>query len=88
MTIGSRYGRHSARHHHAPCQAVEALKQITDNVSGYVAEVVARRLRGELIDQELERHQREYGEFTQEELAQARAEIYDKALPGTGSVAA
>lgn len=71
-----------------PASQVEALKQITDNVSGYVAEAVARRLRGELVDQELERHQREYGEFTEEELAQARAEIYGGALPGTRAAAA
>ncbi|WP_028812455.1 hypothetical protein [Streptomyces flavidovirens] len=71
-----------------PAAQVEALKQITDNVSGYVADAVARRLRGELIDQELERHQEEHGEFTEEELAKARAEIYGKALPEAGSVAA
>ncbi|MGW0551695.1 hypothetical protein [Streptomyces altiplanensis] len=71
-----------------PAEQAEALKQITDNLSGYVAEAVARRLRGELIDQELERHQREYGEFTEEERAHARAGIYGKALPGAGSAAA
>jgi hypothetical protein len=71
-----------------PTGQVEALKQITDNVSGYVAEAVAQRLRGELVDQELERYEREYGAFTEEELAQARAEIYGAPLPGQGSAAA
>ncbi|MFI9580693.1 hypothetical protein ACIHCQ_02355 [Streptomyces sp. NPDC052236] len=37
---------------------------------------MAQCLRGELVDQELERHEREYGAFTEEEIAQARAEIY------------
>ncbi|WP_093799632.1 hypothetical protein [Streptomyces sp. Wb2n-11] len=71
-----------------PAEQVEALKQTTGNVSGYVAEAVARRLPGELIDRDPERHQREYGESTEEELAHARAGIYGKVLPGTGSVAA
>ncbi|WP_329166858.1 hypothetical protein OG709_17620 [Streptomyces sp. NBC_01267] len=71
-----------------PTAQVEALKQITENVSGYVAEAVARRLRGELIDQELDRYEREHGAFTEEELAQARAEIYGSSSAGDGAAAA
>jgi post-segregation antitoxin (ccd killing protein) len=58
-----------------PSEQVEALKKITDNVSGYVAEAVARRLRQQLLQEELDHYEAEYGAFTEEELAQARAEI-------------
>jgi post-segregation antitoxin (ccd killing protein) len=58
-----------------PSEQVAALKEITDNVSGYVAEAVARQIRHRLLVDELERHQSQFGVFTQEELAQARAKI-------------
>ncbi|MBT2528427.1 hypothetical protein J7E91_24200 [Streptomyces sp. ISL-99] len=64
-----------------PAKQVEALKQITDNVSGYVAEAVARQLRREFVAQELARYQEEYGAFTEEELAQAEAEIFGTSKP-------
>ncbi|MEN8654005.1 hypothetical protein ABCR94_26225 [Streptomyces sp. 21So2-11] len=71
-----------------PTEQVQALKKMTDNVSGYVAEAVARRIRGELLAEEMHRYQEEYGEFTAEELAQARAEIYGQGERGTGAAAA
>ncbi|MFI6707979.1 hypothetical protein ACIBF7_16220 [Nonomuraea sp. NPDC050478] len=52
------------------------LRKLTDNVSGYVAEAVARQLRHQLLGEDLRRHQEEHGEFTDEELARARARIF------------
>lgn len=58
-----------------PTADVEALKKLTDNVSAYVAEAVARKIRHELLGEELRRYQDEHGAFTEDELAEARAEI-------------
>ena len=62
-----------------PSEQVAALKEITDNVSGYVAEAVARQIRHRLLVDELERHQSQFGAFTPEELAQARAKLFGAA---------
>ena len=62
-----------------PSEQVAELKKITDNVSGYVAEAVARRIRHRLLVDELERHQSEFGAFTEEELADARARLFGTA---------
>src|SRR5262249_33105829 len=59
-----------------PSEQVAALKEITDNVSGSVAEAVARQIRHRLLVDELERHQSQFGAFTPEELAQARAKVF------------
>ncbi|MEU6703292.1 hypothetical protein [Streptomyces wuyuanensis] len=58
-----------------PTADVEALKKLTDNVSAYVAEAVARKIRHELLGEELRRYQDEHGAFTEDELAEERAEI-------------
>ncbi|MBF9073944.1 hypothetical protein [Streptacidiphilus fuscans] len=58
-----------------PTDQVEEIRRHTDNVSGYVAEAVARQIRRELLASELEDYQRDFGTFTEEELAQARAEL-------------
>jgi post-segregation antitoxin (ccd killing protein) len=70
-----------------PSEQVAALKEITDNVSGYVAEAVARQIRHRLLVDELERHQSEFGAFTQEELAQARAKLFGAPEAATGPAA-
>lgn len=59
-----------------PTEQVAELRKTTDNVSGYVAEAVARRLRHELLGAGLLRHQEEYGAFTDEEPAEARSRIF------------
>ncbi|MEU1627435.1 type II toxin-antitoxin system CcdA family antitoxin [Streptomyces sp. NPDC020096] len=59
-----------------PSEQVEALKKLTDNVSGHVTEAVARQIRSELLKEETDRYQSEHGAFTEEELAQARTEIF------------
>jgi hypothetical protein len=41
-----------------------------------VAEAVARQIRHRLLVDEMERHQSQFGAFTQEELAQARAKLF------------
>ncbi|HET6357918.1 hypothetical protein [Streptomyces sp.] len=66
-----------------PTKDVEALKKLTDNVSAYVAEAVARQIRHELVGEELRRHQDEHGAFTEEELAEARARIAEALSPDT-----
>ncbi|GGO48649.1 hypothetical protein H181DRAFT_01811 [Streptomyces sp. WMMB 714] len=62
-----------------PAEQVAALKQLTDNVSGYVSEAVARRLRHELVGEDLQRYQEEHGAFTDEELAEASDKIFGSA---------
>ncbi|MET9518418.1 hypothetical protein [Streptomyces sp. NPDC002994] len=72
-----------------PAEQVEALKKKTDNVSGYVADAVARQLRREFVAQEMAQYQEEYGAFTEEELARADANIDGtSASGGTGTKAA
>lgn len=71
-----------------PNDQVAELKKLTDNVSGYVAEAVARQLRHQLLAADLLRHQEEHGEFTDEELAEARASIFGTAGSGGSASAA
>lgn len=61
-----------------PSEQVAELKKITDNVSGYVAEAVARQIRHHLIKEDLQRYEDEHGAFTEEELAEAHARIFGK----------
>ncbi|MEV5252068.1 hypothetical protein AB0K98_09940 [Streptomyces werraensis] len=70
-----------------PTEQVAGLKKLTDNVSGYVAEAVARQLRHQLLGADLLRHQEEHGAFTEEELAEARSRIFDDTEAG-GSASA
>ncbi|EFL26487.1 conserved hypothetical protein [Streptomyces himastatinicus ATCC 53653] len=62
-----------------PTDQVDELRKLTDNVSGYVAEAVARQIRHQLLGEDLRRHQEEQGAFTDEELAEARAKILGSA---------
>jgi post-segregation antitoxin (ccd killing protein) len=64
-----------------PSEQVAELRKLTDNVSGYVADAVARQIRHQLLAEELRHYQDEHGEFTDEELAAARARI-DQGLAG------
>jgi post-segregation antitoxin (ccd killing protein) len=59
-----------------PTEQVAELKKLTDNVSGYVADAVARQIRNDLLGEDLRRYEEAHGAFTEEELAQARAEIF------------
>jgi hypothetical protein len=49
-----------------------------------VAEAVARRIRHRLLVDELDLHQREFGAFTEEELAEARARLSGAAEGAAG----
>jgi post-segregation antitoxin (ccd killing protein) len=62
-----------------PAEQVAELKKLTDNVSGYVAEAVARQIRHQLLGNDLRLHQEEHGAFTDEELAEARARLLGSA---------
>ncbi len=66
-----------------PTEQVAELKNLTDNVSGFVADAVADRIRHALLGQALRQYQDEHGEFTQEELEQASTQIFgaDSANP-------
>ncbi|MFJ4844259.1 hypothetical protein [Streptomyces sp. NPDC088733] len=64
-----------------PTEQVAELRKLTDNVSGYVAEAVSRRIRHQLLGDDLRRHQEESGAFTDGELAEARARILGDAAP-------
>ncbi|WP_248960106.1 type II toxin-antitoxin system CcdA family antitoxin [Sphaerisporangium perillae] len=59
-----------------PSEQVAELRKLTDNVSGYVAEAVARQIRHELLAADLRRHQEEHGAFTDEELSAAKGRIF------------
>ncbi|WP_350280029.1 type II toxin-antitoxin system CcdA family antitoxin [Kribbella sp. HUAS MG21] len=69
-----------------PSDQVAELKKLTDNVSGYVADAVARQLRHQLLGADLQRYQEEHGEFTEEELTQASSTI-SKASGGSAGAA-
>ncbi|MET8324808.1 type II toxin-antitoxin system CcdA family antitoxin [Streptomyces sp. NPDC005181] len=62
-----------------PSDQVAELRKLTDNVSGYVAEAVARQIRHQLLGDDLRRHEEEHGSFGNEELAEARSKIFDAA---------
>jgi post-segregation antitoxin (ccd killing protein) len=70
-----------------PSEQVAELKKITENVSGFVAEAVARQIRHRLLVDELSRYQSEFGEFTQEELAEARARLLGASGATAGTAA-
>lgn len=70
-----------------PNDQVAELRKLTDNISGYVAEAVARRLRHQLLGAELMRYQEEHGEFADEELIEAHTRIFGETDLG-GSVGA
>ncbi|WP_217167230.1 type II toxin-antitoxin system CcdA family antitoxin [Streptomyces sp. AC512_CC834] len=59
-----------------PSDQVAELRKLTDNVSGYVAEAVARQIRHQLLGDDLRRHEEEHGNFSDEELAEAHAKIF------------
>lgn len=65
-----------------------ALKKITDNISGYVAEAVARQIRHQLLGADLRSHTDEQGPFSEEELAEARARIFGTTQAAGGASAA
>jgi post-segregation antitoxin (ccd killing protein) len=58
-----------------PTEHVEELKKLTDNVSAYVAEAVARQIRHQLREAGFQRYEEEHGAFTDEEMAAAQARI-------------
>ncbi|MFF4092459.1 hypothetical protein ACFYYY_01100 [Streptomyces sp. NPDC001834] len=59
-----------------PSDQVAELRKLTDNVSGYVAEAVARQIRHQLLGEDLRRHEEQHGPFSDEELAEARSKIF------------
>jgi len=71
-----------------PTEQVAELRKLTDNVSGYVAEAVARQLRHQLLGVDLQRHQEKHGDFTEEELAQALSSIFGTTHSGGSASAA
>ncbi|WP_405005402.1 hypothetical protein OHV13_15315 [Kitasatospora purpeofusca] len=71
-----------------PTEQVAELKKLTDNVSGYVAEAVARQIRHRLLGEELRRYEEEHGAFTGEVAARAdRIRAHHAARRGSGAPA-
>ncbi|MEU4177029.1 hypothetical protein [Streptomyces sp. NPDC026589] len=68
-----------------PSDQVAELCKLTDNVSGYVAEAVARQIRRQLLGDDLRRHKDENGPFGDEELAEANAKIFSDAGTSEGA---
>jgi hypothetical protein len=58
-----------------PTEQVAEIRKVTANVSGYVADAVARQIRHQLLGEELRRYRRKYGAFTPEERVAARSRI-------------
>lgn len=59
-----------------PEELVDAARGFTDNLSGYAAEALARKIRNELLAEELRRYEEEHGAFTDEEMTEADARLY------------
>ncbi|MDI6099704.1 hypothetical protein QLQ12_13960 [Actinoplanes sp. NEAU-A12] len=59
-----------------PAELLESMKTHTDNVSGYLTELAERAERRRLLREELDRYQGEFGAFTDEEMAGARALLH------------
>ena len=59
-----------------PAELLESMKTHTDNVSGYLTELAERAERRRLLRDELDRYQGEFGTFTDEEMAEARALLH------------
>ncbi|MFI0406476.1 hypothetical protein [Actinomadura sp. 3N508] len=70
-----------------PSEQVAELKKLTDNVSGFVAQAVARKIRHHLVGEDLLRYEEEHGEFTEEELAEARSRMFGSDAAGWSDVA-
>lgn len=68
-----------------PAEQAAELKKLTDNVSGYVADAVARQIRHQLLGADLRSHTDEHGAFTEEELSEARARIFGTAQAAGGA---
>lgn len=62
-----------------PEELLESARALTDNISGFAAEAFEHRIRRELLAEEMRRYQEEHGEFTEEEIAAARARLHGKA---------
>ncbi|MET9219096.1 hypothetical protein ACIQCJ_00675 [Streptomyces sp. NPDC093221] len=71
-----------------PTEQVTELKKLTDNVSGYVAEAVARQIRHQLLGADLRNHEEEHGAFSEEEVMEARERIFGAAESAGGASAA
>ncbi|MFE9924485.1 hypothetical protein ACFYQA_23750 [Streptomyces sp. NPDC005774] len=71
-----------------PSDQVAELRKLTDSVSGYVAEAVARQIRHQLLGDDLRRHEEEHGKFSDEELTQARSKIFGALAPSKNADAA
>ncbi|MDX3311111.1 type II toxin-antitoxin system CcdA family antitoxin [Streptomyces sp. NPDC054884] len=65
-----------------PEELVEAARELTDNVSGYIAEAFARKIRNDLLAEEVRRYEESHGAFTDEERAEADALLHRDQLPG------
>ncbi|MBK3566873.1 MULTISPECIES: type II toxin-antitoxin system CcdA family antitoxin [unclassified Streptomyces] len=63
-----------------PEELVEAARELTDNISGYVAEAFASRIRRELLAEDLRLYEEEHGAFTEEEMAEAFARLNGAAV--------
>ncbi|MGX9889892.1 hypothetical protein [Streptomyces sp. NPDC002276] len=63
-----------------PEELAEAARQFADDLPGYAAEAFARRVRNELLAEEVRRYEEEHGAFTAEEMAEADARLRGEPL--------
>ncbi|NED15816.1 type II toxin-antitoxin system CcdA family antitoxin [Streptomyces sp. SID9124] len=71
-----------------PSDQVAELRKLTDNVSGYVAEAVARQIRHLLLGDDLRRQEEEHGAFSDEEITEAHGKTCGSAGTSTDADAA
>ncbi|MBL0886829.1 type II toxin-antitoxin system CcdA family antitoxin [Myceligenerans indicum] len=68
-----------------PEELLEAARGLTDNVSGFAAEAFAEQIRRELLAEEMRHFQEAHGEFTDEELAEARSRLFGDGAEAQGA---
>lgn len=59
-----------------PEELLESARELTSNISGYAAEALTRKIKRDLLAEDLRRYEEEHGAFTEEEMAQAHARLY------------
>jgi hypothetical protein len=59
-----------------PVELLDSMRAHTDNVSGYLTELAERAERRRLLRAELDHYEGQFGAFTDEEMAEARALLH------------
>lgn len=69
-----------------PEELLESARELTDNLSGYASDALARKIRHDLLGEELRQYEKEHGAFTDQEKAEAYALLHGTPVPGAPAV--